>query len=256
VAREQRLVFGEVASEYQQARPSYPDGLYDAIVELSGITAGDRLLEVGAGTGKATEAFVARGFEVTAVEPTAGMAAVLRSRFPDVSVIEAGFEDAGVDADAFAVVAAAQSWHWVHPVRGAEQVARALRPGGWLTLFWNRADLDGCEWHDALQPIYARHAGPLTHEQVRHKIENTSRENTALLFGTQLFDDAIVRHVRWEQQYTTAAYVSLLGTYSDHRMLPDDQRKRLHAAIADELDARGGLIDHPYVTDLIAARVR
>ncbi len=40
--REQRLVFGEVAEQYDTYRPSYPDALFDTIVEFGGLRAGDR----------------------------------------------------------------------------------------------------------------------------------------------------------------------------------------------------------------------
>lgn len=256
MAREQRLVFGEVAEAYQRARPTYPDGLFDAIAELAGLVPGDPMVEVGAGTGKATEGFVARGFEVTAVEPSPEMAGVLRDRFPALTIQNCGFEDAPLAAASFAAVAAAQSWHWVDPARGSEKAADVLRPGGWITLFWNRADLDACGWHDELQPIYRRIAEPLTHANIRATQENASRENLERLLATARFGDPVVRHVRWEQQYTTAQYVELLGTYSDHRILPDQKRAELHGAIAASIDERGGVIEHPYITDLVAAPVR
>ena len=152
-------------------------------------------------------------------------------------------------------MAAAQSWHWVDPVRGGHKAADALRPGGWLTLFWNRADLDECAWHDDLQPIYARITKTLTHDRVRHKIENTSKHSTEQLIRTERFGPSVVRHVRWSAMYSTAEYIALLTTYSDHRLLPDDQRTELHAAIAASLDAQGGVIEHPYFTDLVASPV-
>ena len=51
---EQRLIFGEVAAQYDQARPSYPDALFDAVVDYGGLGPHDDALEIGAGTGKAT----------------------------------------------------------------------------------------------------------------------------------------------------------------------------------------------------------
>jgi hypothetical protein len=124
-----------------------------------------------------------------------------------------------------------------------------------LTLFWNRPDLDNSEWHDELQPIYARHVEKLTHKNVRATHLNTSRDQNAALFDSPYFGHPVVHHVAWVVHYTTAQYVTLLGTHSDHRMLPEEQRARLHGAIAEAIDARGGEVEHPYVTDLIAAPV-
>ena len=253
--REQRLVFGEVADEYQRARPSYPEALYDAIVDLSGVRAGDPVIDVGAGTGKVTESLVGRGFAVTAVEPSAEMARVLQARFPDVVVELSGIEDCAVEPHSFALLTAGQSWHWVDPERGPRKAHEVLRPGGWIALFWNSPSMDGCEWHDALQPLYEQFAPSTAHETLMRKMRASARVQNDKLLSSGFFSAPVVRHIPWVEHYTTEAYVALLGTHSDHRLLPDDQRTALHAAIAGAIDARGGEVEHPYRTDLIAAQV-
>ena len=254
--REQRLVFGEVAQQYQDARPTYPDGLYDIIAELSGIGPGDQVLDVGAGTGKATESLLARGYDVTAVEPSTEMAAVLRSRFPDLSVHVSNFEDATLPAHGYSVITAAQSWHWVDPKRGPQRAHALLRPRGWLALFWNAGALDGCEWHDELQPIYGRITPEMTHEKIASQQDAGVQAQFASLRESGLFEEPVTRQVMWQERYTTEAYIVLLATYSNHRMLPVEQRAQLHAAIAEAIDERGGSVEHPYRTDLVAFRVK
>jgi ubiquinone/menaquinone biosynthesis C-methylase UbiE len=53
LARSYGKVFNEVAVEYDRNRPSYPDALVDQACEVAGITDGDRVLEIGCGTGRA-----------------------------------------------------------------------------------------------------------------------------------------------------------------------------------------------------------
>jgi hypothetical protein len=69
-------VFGEVAELYDAHRPGYPGELIDDVVGLAGLEPdAGRVLAVGAGTGKAAALFAARGYSVTAIEPSAAMAA-------------------------------------------------------------------------------------------------------------------------------------------------------------------------------------
>ena len=72
--------FGDVADAYDRARPGYPP-------EAAAWLAGEQpvtVLELGAGTGKLTEALVALGHDVHATDPDEQMLAKLRERLPDV----------------------------------------------------------------------------------------------------------------------------------------------------------------------------
>lgn len=69
-----RRTFETAADLYDAARPSYPDELFDDLVSLAGLKAGDRLLEIGCATGKATRALLDRGFSVVCVEMGAQLA--------------------------------------------------------------------------------------------------------------------------------------------------------------------------------------
>ena len=60
-ALEQRFTFDQVAGLYDQARAGYPQALYDDLMVVANLAAGDAVLEVGCGTGKATEDFARRG---------------------------------------------------------------------------------------------------------------------------------------------------------------------------------------------------
>lgn len=75
---EQRLAFGQVAQVYDRVRPSYPPVVIDAVLDFAGVRYDGRILEVGAGTGKATTLLADRGLAVLALEPDPAMAAVAR----------------------------------------------------------------------------------------------------------------------------------------------------------------------------------
>ncbi|MFL5954005.1 MAG: ribosomal RNA small subunit methyltransferase A [Gaiellaceae bacterium] len=63
--------------------------LAEAIVADAGVTAGDLVVEVGAGSGMLTGALVRAGARVVAVEPDRRLAARLRRAWPEARVVEA-----------------------------------------------------------------------------------------------------------------------------------------------------------------------
>ena len=66
----------------------YSRQLADLFADFAGVTAGMRVLDVGAGTGALTAELVERGVTVVAEEPSPEFAAVLQARFPGVDVHE------------------------------------------------------------------------------------------------------------------------------------------------------------------------
>src|SRR3954447_8835038 len=80
--------FGKVAELYDRYRPGYPAALLDDVLAR-------RILEAGAGTGRATRALAERGAAIVAVEPDPAMAEVVRARTQgrDVEVVVSTFED-------------------------------------------------------------------------------------------------------------------------------------------------------------------
>jgi len=249
VTREQRTVFGEVAELYERTRPGYPDGLFDAVLEFGDLHPGDRALEVGAGTGKATRGFIARGLDVLALEPAPGMAEVLRQSYP--SVIEMTFEDWTVEPGAFALLYAAQAWHWVedHPAAYA-RAADALRDGGTIALFWNLPrEFDGALGAD-IQGVYRALAPTLEPLTTQWPLDETLAEIDA----SDRFGIATKVTVPWTQPYSRAEYVELMGTHSNHRMLDDATRAQIQAAVGAVIERHGGVVAVTYDTAVYLAR--
>ena len=77
---EQRFTFDSVAGLYNDARPLYPAALFADIMAFARLKAADRILEIGCGTGQATEGFARCDLSVLAVDPGAELIAVARER--------------------------------------------------------------------------------------------------------------------------------------------------------------------------------
>jgi SAM-dependent methyltransferase len=134
VAREQRLVFGEVAELYDSARPSYPAELIDDVVAMVGSHA--RAVDAGCGTGKATVLLARRGLRGVGVEPDAAMARVAcrnLAEFPGWRVDVSNFESWQPDtaASAFDLVVRSRALvrrHFTGPRRQPRALGRSFAP--------------------------------------------------------------------------------------------------------------------------------
>ena len=105
-------------------------------MRLIGLAVGDKAIEIGAGTGIATEALVDRGLEVTAIEPSASLAELAESKvIGRAQFVIARFEDFPPDSSV-RLLAAFNSWHWVDPRIGVDLAAHLVEPGGSLALVW------------------------------------------------------------------------------------------------------------------------
>jgi SAM-dependent methyltransferase len=72
--------FDADAEAYDRTRPVCPDVLFDDLVRLARLGRGDRVVEIGCGTGQATVPLASRGLAVTAVELGAALADLARHR--------------------------------------------------------------------------------------------------------------------------------------------------------------------------------
>jgi SAM-dependent methyltransferase len=250
VTREQRTVFGEIAEQYERARPGYPDELFETVLAFGDLHPRDRALEIGAGTGKATRGFTARGLDVTALEPSRGMAAVLREQH--LAVEETTFEDWPLEPGAYRLLYAAQSWHWVDHDFALPRAAAALESGGTIALFWNLPQPFDDALTAEIDSVYAEIAPDVARLTEQWPLDVTLGE----LSETGEFERATKRTVPWTQRYSTGEYVVLMGTHSSHRMLDDGTRHRLCDAVAAVLDRQGSHVDVEYHADVYLARRR
>jgi SAM-dependent methyltransferase len=263
------LVFGEVAELYDQLRASYPTALVDDVLALAGLDAaghraGDQeVLEVGAGTGKATVLFASRGVRIHALEPSAEMAALARrncAAYPGVRIEQSDFERWTAAGATFPLLYSAQAWHWVNPARRYVRAREALVEGGILAAFWNRVDWGACELQRELEVAYREAApglafdGPMDPRQSLTPELRGSWEQE--IDGAPRFEQPAVDEYRWTRAYGSSEYVALLGTHSDHLMLEASQRRALFAAVERLIEQHGGTVTIPYVTRLCLARAR
>ncbi|WP_157427884.1 class I SAM-dependent methyltransferase [Agromyces salentinus] len=213
--------FGAAASAYHRARPGYPA---EAVAWLVGDAVD--VLDLGAGTGKLTEALVALDLDVIAVDPVEEMLDELELTVPAVPRILGTAEEIPLEDETFDAVVAGQAWHWFEPHRALPEIARVLRPGGILGLVWNSRDLRADWLREAGELMHERHDASATFEAYvnigapfgeveEHTVEWTERMSRDRFLELVRSRSYFITASPAEQEATLAALQTLLHTHPD-----------------------------------------
>jgi SAM-dependent methyltransferase len=254
-----RQTFSLAAESYQHSRPEYPRELFDDLIAATGLKPGDRLLEVGCATGKATLPLARRGFRITCIELSAELAAAARSNLAglDAEVIDGNFEAwRPRPGEQFDLVFAATAWHWIDPAVRYEAAWRALRPGGHLA-FWSAFHVfpdGGDPFFHEIQDVYDEIGEGLPGGYVWPRPGELPAATGEIEAGGR-FEVTHVRHFDWERRYDAEGYIELLDTFSSHIAMTDWQRERLYGEIRRRLARRpDGIVRRHWGTVLQVAR--
>ncbi|MCK9899503.1 ubiquinone biosynthesis protein UbiE [Parafrankia colletiae] len=243
-------LFDPLADAYDQARPSYPDQLFVDLEMLAGRpVAGAGVVDVGAGTGIATRAMLARGARVLPVDLGPVMLDRLRRHSPDLPVVRGDGEALPLRDACADLVTYAQAWHWVGVPAAAAEAARVLRPGGSLAVWWNDVDAEDFHWYqrqqdrlEAMSPGYTR--------------DYRSRPFAEELRWTGLFAEVVTVTCRWHREIDLDRYETWLRSKSFVAAIGDRVEDFLAAERRSLLRSfPDGLIIEPFRTVLVVARL-
>jgi SAM-dependent methyltransferase len=153
--------FGRVAEAYHRTRPAYAREPVKRAALVLELERDATVLDLGAGTGKLTEALRERFARVVPVEPDDAMRAYIDDALAG-SAESIPLADHTVDA-----VFVGEAFHWFAWERALAEIARVVRPGGGLAVLarsWGEQEQPGLlprPFRDELDEIWARfHPGP------------------------------------------------------------------------------------------------
>ncbi len=130
--------FGRTAQDYAAHRAGFPKALFDRLAAMGIGRSGQRLLDLGTGTGTLARGFAQRGALVIGTDPSEPLLVEAR-RLSERDGAQVDYrvgraEDIDSEDAAFAVVTAGQCWHWFDRPAAASECIRVLVPGGALAI--------------------------------------------------------------------------------------------------------------------------
>lgn len=126
--------FGRTAKDYGRHRAGFPEPFFERLARFGIGRPGQRVLDVGTGTGTVARGLARRGAIVTGLDPAPALIQEAKRLDREAKVAvdylvgraeETGFSDAS-----FEVATAGQCWHWFERRRAARELRRVLVAGG------------------------------------------------------------------------------------------------------------------------------
>jgi SAM-dependent methyltransferase len=174
-----------------------------------------------------------------------------------VQVVHTSFEDAALPARGYDLVAAATSFHWIHPSVRVVKAAQVIKPGGYLAVWWNvfgdpeRED----RYHEAtrrvLEPLSRSPSDP--QDALPFALDTAARRSE--IVSTGAFDEPDDAAYRWVLWLNTQQVGALYATFSSISRLPAQQRDALLDQLMTIAERDfGGKVARNMVTPVYVAR--
>ena len=248
--------FDNATSDYDKSRPTYAKEIYEDILRYKPINSDSYVLEIGLGTGKASQPILDTQCHFAGIEPGEQLADLARSRYQAYAnffLFNQTLQDFASPDEAFDLIYAATAFHWIPEEYGYNRVFNLLKPGGAFARFAYHAGVDeGREaMTEEIQKIYSKYLHP---KKRSHEFGTDDARKIAEIACQYGFSDTVYRLYYVTKDFTADEYMALLRTYPDHMKVEESTRKKFFEGIHSAIKNHGGIITVYYTMDLELAR--
>lgn len=253
-----RQTFDAEAALYHKARPRYPEDLFDRLVGVTGLEPNSKLLEIGPGTGIATEPLARRGYHIIGVELGPEMAAEARrnlSAYPKTRIENVAFEEFDALPGSFDLIYSATAFHWIDPKVNFEKPFSLLNQDGHLAIIHceHVSDEKGDDFFSASQPIYQKY------DHGHNPTDEAKLLPTSGIPPSEI-DEKLFEFVAYEafpviNHYSAYEFCELLTTYSPTLAMDNDTRTGFLTSMRELIEEKfNGIVEKHFAMTLLVAQ--
>ncbi|MBS4537137.1 class I SAM-dependent methyltransferase [Clostridium sp. D2Q-11] len=246
-----------IFSEYDRLASEYPIDVFKDILKYSNCDKNDKILEIGCGTGKATEKLLQLGVtNITGIEIEYNLGTYLWKKFnkyKKFNINISSFEDwEGVSLD-YDIVLSVNAFHFIPPEIGYNKAYKYLKREGFIGLFWSMETPGNKELDIQLRKIYRKYVPGLIDLKLPNLDDEIYNRKNEIL-NSNCFDNIKACKYSWHKEYTSDEYIKLLSTNPSYRLLDEEIRYKLFNEMIKTINQYGGSIDKNYSGVLLMGR--
>lgn len=250
--------FANVVQDYDYSRPGYPLKLKRDICSFANLGEDARLLEVGAGTGQATNLFLDVAEKLELIEVSEEQVAFLRHKYkkhPQVGVHKTYFEDF-FSEEKYDLIYSGTAFHWIESEVGYPKAYEMLKEGGTLAVFWHMSSVTRYEGgvFEGLNEIQKKYFHEEAGKYEEGGIHQVVAKRVAQIQSGGCFGEPKIREYWWVDTYDAERYAALVNTYSSTQSLDEKSRQQYLQEIKAHIEEQGGKVELPQLVILYLVR--
>ena len=243
-----RLVFNTIPEQFDKWRGRYSKELYDYILSECKMDETKSCLEIGPGTGQASNFTIEKGIDYTAIELGENFVNMMKNKFGiynNFKIIHDDFEKYNFENDKYDLVYSAAAIQWIDQDIAYNKCRDMLKSGGYLAMFRTVGEYrtHNPKLADDIQKVYDNFF--VTNTPYTRKFDYENGESYGLKYlGRKVFEGT--------RSFDADTYVEYLHTHSDHIGLKEEVKEKFYNGIHDAIIKHGNVLiaNEKYVLDL------
>lgn len=233
-----RKVFDTIPVKFDKWRPRYCEEVFEDVIKHSQLDTGKLALEIGPGTGQATEPILKTGCNYLAIELGKHLAEYTKNKFKSYDnfhIVNADFETYNFGQQKFDLVYSAATIQWIPEKIAFSRAYNLLKSGGIfaMMLMTGEHKTPNEALYNAIEKVYDQYFRPET--PYTQKLDY----NNVVNYG---FVDFECRKYHSKREFNADDYVSYLETHCDHIVLKEPYKSKFYAGIRDAILKAGNKI--------------
>ena len=223
-----RKVFDTIPEQFDKYRVRYSKELFDSLIEYAKVGPGKSVLELGPGTGQATDPILQTGCDYNAIELGEHLYAKMKEKYEEYEnfhIVNDDFITHDFGEQKFDLIYSAATIQWIPEEIAFSKTFELLKPGGVLAMMLTRSDYKtpNEELYANIQMVYDKYYKPAT-----PYTNGSFKYTNAPEYGYVDFEQRDFHGVR---EMTADEYVAFSGTHCDHIVIPEPDKTNLFEGI-------------------------
>lgn len=234
-----RKIFDTIPEQFDRYRPRYSAELFADLIEYAEIGPGKEVLEIGPGTGQATDPILNTGCAYNSIELGENLYEMMRHKYghcSNFSIVNDDFITHDFGSQKFDMIYSAATIQWIPEDIAFPKTFDLLKPGGTLAMMYTSGDYKtpNEELYDKIQQVYSEYYKPEI-EYTNGSFKYTNAPN----YGYVDFEK---REFYGKREFTADEYVSFCGTHCTHLVIPEPYKSKFFNSLRAVVSESGNKV--------------